>query len=119
MRQILVIKSLIQCYIHSSLTNRSKRYENGDPLIRFTEAQLAEIRKATVAKVVCDNADNIDTVQRSAFDQMEPFLYVTIYLPKESVVHLDAFHLAGIHVSRARVCHRSTWNCGKNAFRAQ
>jgi len=49
-------------------------YENGDPLIRFTEAQLAEIRKATVAKVVCDNADNIDTVQRSAFDQMEPFL---------------------------------------------
>ena len=50
------------------------RYENGDPLIRFTEAQLTEIRKATAAKVICDNSDSIDTTQRSAFDQHEPFL---------------------------------------------
>lgn len=50
------------------------RYENGDPLIRFTEAQLAEIRKATVSKLICDNSDGIDTTQRSAFDQSEPFL---------------------------------------------
>ncbi|EFX88723.1 hypothetical protein DAPPUDRAFT_304755 [Daphnia pulex] len=49
-------------------------YENGDPLIRFTEAQLAEIRKATVSKLICDNSDGIDTTQRSAFDQSEPFL---------------------------------------------
>ena len=66
----------------------SFRYENGDPLIRFTEAQLGEIRKATVAKIICDNSDNIDTVQRSAFDQNEPFLYVVSHhtIPNQRIV---------------------------------
>ena len=50
------------------------RYENSNPLIRFTEAQLAEIRKVSLAKVICDNADNIDQIQRSAMDMPEPFL---------------------------------------------
>ena len=66
----------------------SFRYENGDPLIRFTGAQLGEIRKATVAKIICDNSDNIDTVQRSAFDQNEPFLYVVSHhtIPNQRIV---------------------------------
>ena len=55
------------------------RYENRDPLIRFTEAQLAEIRKATVAKLVCENSDGIIITQRSAFDQHEPFLYESYF----------------------------------------
>jgi len=62
-------------------------YENSDPLIRFTEAQLAEIRKATVAKVVCENSDGITTTQRSAFDQHEPFLNPRV--PCKSLPSID------------------------------
>ena len=50
------------------------RYENNDPLVRFTEAQLAEIRKSTLSKMVCDNCDQVDVVQRSLFDLPDPFL---------------------------------------------
>ncbi|XP_047106680.1 uncharacterized protein LOC124775853 [Schistocerca piceifrons] len=49
-------------------------YENDDPLVRFTEAQLSEIRKATLAKLICDNAENTDYIQRSVLDLTEPFL---------------------------------------------
>jgi hypothetical protein len=50
------------------------RYENGDPLIRFTEGQLSEIRETTLAKILCSNADNIPLLQRSVFDLPDPFL---------------------------------------------
>ncbi|VDN28275.1 unnamed protein product [Gongylonema pulchrum] len=33
----------------------------------FTRAQLAEIRKSSFARLLCDNGDNIDTVPREAF----------------------------------------------------
>lgn len=49
-------------------------YENKDPLVRFTEAQLAELRKVTLSKIVCDNCDQVDTLQRSMFDLPDPFL---------------------------------------------
>lgn len=49
-------------------------YENGNPLIRFTEAQLAEIRKITMSKVICDNCDQVTNVQRAMFDIPDPFL---------------------------------------------
>ncbi|CAG0881342.1 unnamed protein product [Darwinula stevensoni] len=48
-------------------------YENGDPAVRFTEAQLGEIRKATVAKIFCDNGDVVESIQRRAFDIADPF----------------------------------------------
>lgn len=35
-------------------------YENPQS---FTPAQLDEIRKTSLAKVICDNADNLETVQ--------------------------------------------------------
>ena len=49
-------------------------YENGNPLIRFTEAQLAEIRKITLSKVICENCDEVTNVQRAMFDIPDPFL---------------------------------------------
>ncbi|XP_063223065.1 uncharacterized protein LOC134531301 [Bacillus rossius redtenbacheri] len=49
-------------------------YENSDPLVRFTEAQLADIRKATLARLVCDNTDRVGAIQRSALDLADPFL---------------------------------------------
>jgi len=50
------------------------RYENDDPLVRFTEAQLAGIRKVTLSRLVCDNTDRVSKIQRSLLDLMDPFL---------------------------------------------
>ncbi|XP_018331432.1 uncharacterized protein LOC108741220 [Agrilus planipennis] len=49
-------------------------YENEDPAIRFTEAQLAEIRKITLAKIFCQNMDTNVEMQRAAFDLPSNFL---------------------------------------------
>lgn len=49
-------------------------YENADPLVRFTDPQLTELRKVTLAKVLCDNCDSVESEQRSAFDLPDPFL---------------------------------------------
>lgn len=52
----------------------SFRYENGDPTVRFTEAQLTELRKTTFAKIVCENMDVPGEMQRAAFDLPSNFL---------------------------------------------
>lgn len=52
----------------------SARYENEDPAVRFSEAQLTEIRKTTLAKIVCDNLDIPGEMQRAAFDLPSNFL---------------------------------------------
>ncbi|KAF0293214.1 Peroxidasin [Amphibalanus amphitrite] len=38
-------------------------YESGDPNVRFTPDQLQEIRKANLARVLCDTSDDIRRVQ--------------------------------------------------------
>lgn len=50
------------------------RYESSDPIVRFTEPQLAEIRKVLLSKVFCDNLDLAGDIQRSALDQPSDFL---------------------------------------------
>ena len=50
------------------------RYENEDQTVRFTETQLAEIRKMTLSKILCDNMDIQSDIQRSALDQPSNFL---------------------------------------------
>lgn len=49
-------------------------YENEDPAVRFTEAQLTELRKTTLAKITCDNLDVPGEMQRAAFDLPSNFL---------------------------------------------
>ncbi|XP_034244219.1 uncharacterized protein LOC117646942 [Thrips palmi] len=49
-------------------------YETSDPLLRFTEGQLTEIRQTSLARVVCNNLDRIDRIQRNVFDLPDPFL---------------------------------------------
>jgi peroxidase len=51
-----------------------RRYETADPLVRFTEAQLAELRKASLSRLVCDNCDHVASIQRSLMDLVDPFL---------------------------------------------
>lgn len=49
-------------------------YENIDPLVRFTDSQLTEIRKVTLSRILCDNCETVDSEQRSSFDLPDPFL---------------------------------------------
>ena len=42
-------------------------YENGGWPSSFTLEQLHEIRKYTLARLICDNTDTIDTLQIHAF----------------------------------------------------
>ena len=41
-------------------------YERDDPCTGFTMAQLTEIRKASLARVICDNSDGVFTIQPQA-----------------------------------------------------
>ncbi|KAL1122797.1 hypothetical protein AAG570_003123 [Ranatra chinensis] len=49
-------------------------YENGNEFTRFTPTQLAEIRKVTLASLLCNNLENIRIIQRSVFDLPDPFM---------------------------------------------
>ncbi|XP_031831512.1 uncharacterized protein LOC116426555 [Nomia melanderi] len=62
-------------------------YETDDPNIRFTEHQLAELRKTTLAKVMCDNMDEHNDMQRAAFDLPSNFLNPRV--PCSSMPHID------------------------------
>ncbi len=53
-------------------------YENSGSGTRFSEAQLTEIRKITLSKIICENCDIVGDIQRSIFDQPHEFLYVSI-----------------------------------------
>lgn len=62
-------------------------YENNDPVVKFTESQLAEIRKITLAKVICDNLDVHGDMQRAAFDLPSNFLNPRV--PCQSLPQID------------------------------
>ncbi|KAF0289714.1 Peroxidasin [Amphibalanus amphitrite] len=49
-------------------------YETDDTTLRFTEQQLAEIRKVTMSRIMCQNCDQVDAVQRALFDMPQDFL---------------------------------------------
>ncbi|XP_043188890.1 peroxidasin homolog pxn-1-like [Amphibalanus amphitrite] len=49
-------------------------YETEEPSIRFTEKQLAEIRKVTMSHIMCQNCDEVDALQRALFDMPHDFL---------------------------------------------
>merc|ERR1712048_241915 len=64
-------------------------YEGGNPLIRFTEAQLDEIRKVSLSKVMCDNCDTVTDIQRALFDVPDPFLNPRVPCSALPAINLD------------------------------
>jgi peroxidase len=44
-------------------------FETNDPIIRFTPEQLKEIRKANMARIICDNGGNVGKVQKNPLFQ--------------------------------------------------
>ena len=73
MRSILVLMTQFLVQNISNLYS-IERYETSDPFLRFSEQQLAEIRKIKLSKVFCDNSDSIDTIQRDVMDLPDTFL---------------------------------------------
>ena len=63
------------------------RYENSNQAGRFSEAQLAEIRKVTFSRVICQNSDTITELPRSVFDLPHNFLNPRV--PCRSLPQLD------------------------------
>lgn len=62
-------------------------YENDGYPPQFTIEQLDEIRKATAARLVCDNSDEIDTVQASAMLVADP--YTNPRVPCSSLPYIE------------------------------
>lgn len=73
-----IIGPTLGCIIGLQLS-RLKRcdrfwHETSDPWLRFSAPQLAEIRKITLAKVICQESDNIEAIQRNAMDVSDHYL---------------------------------------------
>ncbi|XP_072395913.1 uncharacterized protein [Diabrotica undecimpunctata] len=66
-------------------------YENEDPAVRFTEAQLAELRKITLAKILCDNMDIQGEMQRAAFDLPSNFLNPRVPCNAHPAININAW----------------------------
>ncbi|XP_048515872.1 uncharacterized protein LOC105686151 [Athalia rosae] len=62
-------------------------YETDDVHLRFTEHQLAELRKTTLSKIICENMDQHQEMQRAAFDLPSNFLNPRV--PCGSMPHMD------------------------------
>ncbi|ODM91242.1 Peroxidasin [Orchesella cincta] len=82
-------------------------YETNDPAIKFTPQQLAEIRKMTLSKVICDNLDMPSDIQRYAFDAPHNILNPRIPCDKLPALKLDAWRDAPVAASlkQVRRCH--------------
>ncbi|GAU93878.1 hypothetical protein RvY_05745 [Ramazzottius varieornatus] len=62
-------------------------YETSDPNLKFSSAQLAAIRKVTMAHVVCKNSDTINRIQRNVFDL--PDTFQNSHIPCDDIPGLD------------------------------
>lgn len=62
-------------------------YENAGYPAQFTLEQLDEIRKSTAARLVCDNSDDLDTIQASAMLVADP--YTNPHVPCSTLPSID------------------------------
>lgn len=65
-------------------------YEN-DHEFKFSPHQLAEIRKSTLAKLICDNSDDISTIQLYPFLQVDHLVNPRIDCHKLTGIDISAF----------------------------
>ncbi|XP_057660218.1 uncharacterized protein LOC130896263 [Diorhabda carinulata] len=72
-------------------------YENDNFATRFTEQQLAEIRKISLAKILCDNMDVANYIQRYAFDLPSNFLNPRVPCHSLPSINIRAWKEYGAH----------------------
>ncbi|XP_055327659.1 uncharacterized protein LOC129580922 [Paramacrobiotus metropolitanus] len=107
-----VVGPTFGCMIAEQLhrTRRCDRfwYETGDPLLRFSEAQLASLRKMTLAKVICDTSDTVSHIQRSVFDLSDPYINPIVACEQISGLNLNlwadvpACNVSGVMLAKGR-----------------
>ena len=68
---------------HENAPNRRKNTDK----TAFTRCQLQEIRKVTLAKIICDNAENIPSIPRRVLQQSKTFVDCN----KLPIMNLDVF----------------------------
>ncbi|XP_065073904.1 uncharacterized protein LOC135697958 isoform X1 [Ochlerotatus camptorhynchus] len=88
-------------------------YENDDPTVKFTEAQLAELRKTTLSRIICENLDIQSDMQRAAFDLPSNFLNPRVPCSSMQQIDLSAWRenvVAGCHIGGKHV------DIGESAF---
>ncbi|XP_062547595.1 uncharacterized protein LOC134213069 [Armigeres subalbatus] len=81
-------------------------YENEDPTVKFTEAQLAELRKTTLSKIICENLDIQGEMQRAALDLPSNFLNPRVPCSSMQQIDLSAWRenvVAGCHIGGKHV----------------
>ena len=61
-------------------------YENDIPPSSFTKDQLNEIRKISLASVLCENTNSIDFVQPNVFIQADPFLNALMACHEDNMI---------------------------------
>ena len=61
-------------------------YENDIPPSSFTKDQLNEIRKISLASILCDNTNSIDFVQPNVFIEADPFLNALMACDGDSLI---------------------------------
>lgn len=64
-------------------------YENDIPPSSFTKEQLNEIRKTTLARVICDNIKTVDFLQPNVFIESDPFLNALMPCDGNTVIHVS------------------------------
>ncbi|XP_063588513.1 uncharacterized protein LOC134765694 [Penaeus indicus] len=64
-------------------------YETSDANLRFSEEQLADIRKVTMASLICENCDVVEQIQRGVFDMPHAFLNPRVPCAAVGKVNLD------------------------------
>ena len=69
-------------------------YENGDHPGAFTPSQLQEIRKISLARVICDNLDNID--------QLQPYVFISFEEKSNSPLPCKGSSIPSINLEKWR-----------------
>ncbi|KAJ8718862.1 hypothetical protein PYW07_016418 [Mythimna separata] len=81
----MFVGGAMQCDVHGSILGHTLQcivaerfyrtrlgdryfYDNGEMPHSFTNDQLKEIKKASMARLICDNTDGVHYVQRKAFE---------------------------------------------------
>ncbi|XP_055595817.1 uncharacterized protein LOC129746262 [Uranotaenia lowii] len=88
-------------------------YENDDAVTKFTEAQLAELRKTTLSRIICENLDIQGDMQRAALDLPSNFLNPRVPCSSMQQIDLSAWRenvVQGCHIGGKQV------NVGDSAF---
>ncbi|XP_063226518.1 peroxidase-like [Bacillus rossius redtenbacheri] len=64
-------------------------YENGDHPHPFTHAQLAEIRRASISRLLCDNSNEVLALQPRGFQRVSPYNRVVPCSRTDAIPYVD------------------------------